>query len=344
MIYSSSAIYAWEKYKESGYFLKRHMVFLLAGAVLSIFAMMIDYKLLSRYAKILLIVSIVMLILLLVPGISREVSGAKRWFRVFGFSFQPSEFASFSVIIYVASFLSRKDAAKRMEHFVIGFLPPVIVLGMVSVLILAQPDLGTVVALSTIVFIMIFVAGAKLKHLLYFFAAAMPFFHILIFSVPYRRARIMSFFNPWADPLGSGFQLIQSQVALGSGGFFGSGLGKSLQKLFYLPAGHTDFIFSIIGEELGFLATFGVVALFILFLIQGSKIMRRAQDSFGLFLSLGIISSITIKAVINIGVSIGAFPTKGLPLPFISYGGSALIFDMIGVGLLLNIARFGENP
>lgn len=343
MIYSVTAIYAWQNFKDSAYFLKRHLVFLCMGILSSALVMSIDYRILSKYAKILVLFSLFLLMLLHIPGISREIAGAKRWFRVSGFSFQPSEFANLAVIIYMASFLSHKGI-KRIEHFALGFLPAVLVLGAVGFLILIQPDLGTVVALSTVVCIMLFAAGTKLRYLLYISLAAVPFLYFLIFSVPYRRMRIMAFLNPWADPLGSGFQLIQSQVALGSGGILGRGLGRSLQKLFYLPAGHTDFIFSLIGEELGFFATLVIVFLFVFFFMYGLRIVKYAQDSFGAFLSLGIVSLITLKAVINIGVSTGLFPTKGLPLPFISYGGSALVFDMMGIALLLNISRFGENP
>lgn len=343
MIYSSTAIYAWEKFNDSGYFLKKHLIFLSFGALFSLLIMSIDYRMLSKYSKILILCSLFMLLLLHIPGISREISGAKRWFRIFGFSFQPSEFASIAVIVYTASFLSSKGI-KRIEYFSLGFLPAIIVLGLVGLLILIQPDLGTVVALSAVVFIMLFIAGVKLRYILYMGLLVSVFFYFLIFSVPYRRLRIAAFLNPWADPLGSGFQLIQSQIALGSGGLLGRGIGKSLQKLFYIPAGHTDFIFSIIGEELGFFATLVIVALFALFFVYGCKIVKYAQDDFGAFLSLGIVSLITLKAVINIGVSIGIFPTKGLPLPFISYGGSSLLFDMVGVALILNVARFGENP
>ena len=342
MIYSSTAIYAWERLKDSAYFLKRQILFVLIGSLCAGLIMRLDYRCLVRYAKILVLCAVFMLIMLHIPGASREISGAKRWFRIFGFSFQPSEFASLAVIVYTASFLSQKGA-KRIDSFVAGFLPVIMVLGLVSLLILVQPDLGTVMALGIVVLIMLFVAGARLKHILYIGLSALPFLYLLIFRVPYRRQRIMSFLNPWADPLGSGFQLIQSQIAIGSGGLFGRGLGKSLQKLFYLPAGHTDFIFSIIGEEMGFFATLAVVVLFILFFICGCKIIKRSQDAFGFFLSLGIVSLISLKAVINIGVSTAIFPTKGLPLPFISYGGSSLIFDMIGAGLLLNVARFSRQ-
>ena len=342
MIYSSTAIYAWERFKDGAYFLKRQLLFVFIGALACVSVMAVDYRKLGRYAKVLVLLSLFLLLLLHLPGVSREISGAKRWFRIMGFSFQPSEFASLAVIIYTAFFLSVKGN-QRIEHFTFGFLPVIVVLGMVSLLILVQPDLGTVIALSMVVLIMLFSAGARLRHILYIGLLAAPVLYLLVFSVPYRFKRIMAFINPWADPLGSGFQLIQSQVALGSGGIFGKGLGKSMQKLFYLPAAHTDFIFSIIGEELGLLAALAIVALFVIFFINGAKVVKRASDSFGAFLSLGIISLISLKAVINIGVSTAIFPTKGLPLPFISYGGSSLVFDMIGVGLLLNVARFSRQ-
>lgn len=343
MVYSSTAINAWQKYNDSAYFLKRHLLFILISVLSTALVMSFDYRILSKYAKILILVSLFFLILLQIPGASREIAGAKRWFRLLGLSFQPSEFANLAVIIYVASFLSRKGLA-RMEQFSFGFLPVITVLGMVNLLVLIQPDLGTAVALSIVVFIMLFIAGARFAYLAYIFLSTLPFLYLLIFNVPYRRVRIMAFLNPWADSLGSGFQLIQSQVALGGGGIFGRGLGKSLQKLFYLPAAHTDFIFSILGEELGFFATAAVVGLFILLFLAGCKIVKHTQDSFGAFLSLGIISLLSLKAILNIGVSIGVFPTKGLPLPFISYGGSSLLVDMISFGLLLNVARFAVEP
>ncbi|MBM3255620.1 MAG: stage V sporulation protein E, partial [Candidatus Omnitrophica bacterium] len=173
---------------------------------------------------------------------------------------------------------------------------------------------------------------------------SLPALYLLIFRVPYRRMRILAFLNPWLDPKGSGFQIIQSQIALGSGGIFGVGLGQSRQKLFYLPAAHTDFIFSIIGEELGLLGTLAVITLFIIFILNGFKIVKNAQDKFGYLLALGLVLMISLKAIINIGVSCGMLPTKGLPLPFISYGGSSFVFDMISIGILMNIARTGEYP
>lgn len=342
MIYSASGLYAWERYHDQLFFLKRQIVFLLIGLLLALLIMSFDYKDLRRYAKPVLLLSMFLLVLVLIPGVGREVSGARRWFRYKFLSFQPSELASMAIIIYIADFISRKQHI--IKQFFKGFIMPLSVLGLFAILILMQPDLGTAFAISTVVMIMLFVGGARLSYLFYMFLASLPLLSVLIFSVPYRRMRILAFINPWLDPKGSGFQIIQSQIALGSGGIFGAGLGHSKQKLFYLPAAHTDFIFSIIGEELGLLGTAGVIILFIIFLRLGIKIIRNASDTFGYYLSLGLVSFISLKAIINIGVSCGLFPTKGLPLPFISYGGSSLVLDIISVGLLLNIARSADYP
>jgi cell division protein FtsW len=342
MIYSASCIYAWERYKDGFFFLKRHLSFILIGTVLTFLAMSVDYRNFRRFSKPFLLVCLVLLVLVLIPGLGREVSGARRWFRFKFISFQPSELANLAVIVYIADFIVRKQ--ELLKSFIWGFLPAMSALGITVLLILMQPDLGTTVALGVVVFIMLYVAGVRTSHLLYVILAGLPMLYLLIFSVPYRRMRIMAFLNPWADPKGSGFQIIQSQIALGSGGLFGVGLGHSKQKLFFLPAAHTDFIFSIIGEELGLLGTAGIIVLFIVFIHQGLKIIKHAPDRFGYFLSMGLVLIISFKAIINIGVSCGVLPTKGLPLPFISYGGSSFIFDMISVGILMNIARAGEFP
>lgn len=340
MIFSASSIYAWEKLGNSTYFLKRHLFYLFVGLLMALAAMSVDYRLLRKVARPLMLVSLFLLFILLIPGVSREIAGARRWYRFLGVSFQPAELAKIAVIIYMADFISRKE--NNITDFYRTFLPAMMVLGAFCLLVLAQPDLGTAVALLVIVFVMLLVAGVKMWHLGWVIMAAVPVLYLLILRVPYRRVRISAFLNPWADPKGAGFQIIQSQIALGSGGVFGVGLGRSMQKLFYLPAAHTDFIFSIIGEELGLLGAGLVILLFILFIFQAAKIAKSAVDSFGYFLGVGIITLIAFEAIVNIGVSIGCLPTKGLPLPFISYGGSSLVFDMVGVGLLLNISRFKE--
>ena len=342
MIYSASSIYACEKYQDGFFFLKRHLSFLVIGLVLTLFVMSIDYRKLRRFSKPLLIIAFFLLVLVLIPGVGREVSGARRWFRFKFLSFQPSEFVNMAVIIYIADFICRKG--NNIKTLVRGFLPPIFILGASVLLILLQPDLGTAIALAVVVFSMLFIAGVRLSYLGSLILAGLPVLYFLIFSVPYRRMRIMAFFYPWLDPRGSGFQIIQSQVALGSGGIFGVGLGQSRQKLFYLPAAHTDFIFSIIGEELGLIGTIGIIILFMIFIHQGFKILKNSSDKFGYFLGLGLILIISFKAAVNIGVSCGVLPTKGLPLSFISYGGSSFVFDMISVGILLNIARTGEYP
>jgi len=342
MIYSSSSIYAWERYRDSFYFLKRHLVFLAVGVLLAFLTMFFDYRLFRKHARLMLWIALVALVLVLIPGIGREVSGARRWFRFKFISFQPSEFANLALIIYMADFIARKG--DKIKSLFKGFIPPICVLGATALLILIQPDLGTVVALGSVILIMLFVAGTRGSYILSLILCSLPAAYFLVFSVPYRRARIMAFLNPWLDPKGTGFQIIQSQIAIGSGGIFGRGLGHSQQKLFYLPAAHTDFIFSIIGEELGLIGTLGVIILFMIFIQQGLKIIKNAQDKFGYFLALGLVLMISLKAIINIGVSCGLFPTKGLPLPFISYGGSSLLFDMVSLGILINIARCGEYP
>jgi cell division protein FtsW len=342
MIYSASSVYAQERYKDGFFFLKRHLSFLGIGLVLTFLVMCVDYRRFSKLSKPLLLIALVLLVLVLVPGIGREVSGARRWFRFKFLSFQPSEFANLALIIYIADFISRKK--EEIRNFWKGFMPPMAALGLTTLLILIQPDLGTAVALAAVVCVMLFVARVKLTYLLAIGLASIPLLSILILSAPYRRARIIAFLNPWQDPKGVGFQIIQSQVALGSGGIFGAGLGHSKEKLFYLPAAHTDFIFSIIGEELGLVGTVGVIFLFAFFTLQGIKVVKNAPDKFGYFLALGLISMLCFKALINIGVSCGILPTKGLPLPFISYGGSSFIFDLLSVGILMNICRTGDYP
>jgi len=340
MIYSSSGIYALRELGDSSYFLNRHLIFLLIGLVFTIALMSVDYRDLRYWAKPLLMAAFIMLVLVLIPGIGKASFGARRWFKIGMFSFQPSEFAKLAILIYMADFLSRRQ--QRISSFWFGFLPPMMITGLMCVLIVKQPDLGSSVLIAIIVMAMLFVAGSRLSHLIALILMALPALYILVFRVPYRLRRILAFLDPWQDPQGIGFQLSQSQIALGSGGLFGVGLGKSVQKLFYLPAAHTDFILSIVGEELGLLGTSAIVLLFVAFIWQGARIVKLINEPFGYFLSLGIITMLGLQAVVNIGVSIGALPTKGLPLPFISYGGSALVFNMMAVALLLNISRIQD--
>ncbi|MBL7158266.1 MAG: putative lipid II flippase FtsW [Candidatus Omnitrophica bacterium] len=337
MIYSASAIHAHENYSDSMYFLKRHLIFLLLGFGLMIFLMSVDISRLERAAKPLMIASLALLALVLIPNIGSSVAGARRWFRAGPLSFQPSELAKFALVIYIASYLDRKGY--KIKDFFYGFLPIVSVISLTGILVLCQPDLGTSLSVFFIGFLMLFVGGASVLYLGSIALLSLPFLYYLIFSVPYRRRRILVFLDPWRDSEGAGFQIVQSFIALGSGGLLGVGLGQSTQKLFYLPESYTDFIFSIVGEELGFLGAASLVLLFGVFIWQGMRAVFFTESIFKKTLLFGVTGMIAFEVLINIGVSSGLFPTKGLPLPFISYGGSSLLFHMGAAGIMLNAMR-----
>ena len=337
MIYSASAIQAQEHYGNRWYYLERHAAYLGLGALLGGFVLAMDYQWLRRHLRGLLAVSAILLVAVLIPGIGYEVSGARRWFRLGFLSFQPSELAQVVVILYLADVLARKQ--DRLRSFVHGFLPPMLILGTFVGLMLLQPDLGTSVALASVVFLMLFVSGIELIHLGPTLASAIPVLGLLIASKPYRVRRILAFADPWADPHGAGFQLIQSLVAIGTGGLAGVGLGQSRQKLLYLPAAHTDFIFSVVAEELGLLGATAVLGLFLAFVWLGVRLALRTTDLFAQLACLGLTGLIGFKALIHMAVATGLVPTKGLPLPFVSFGGTSLIFNLVIVALLLNMGR-----
>jgi cell division protein FtsW len=340
MIYSASSVTSWQRSGQSTELLRKQAFFVVTGFCGMFGVMALDYRKLKKIAKPLFALSLVPLLAVLLPGVAREAGGAKRWLHLAGFNFQPSEMVKITLVLYLADFLTRRAAA--LKDFWRGFVPPMAVLGVSVLLVLLQPDLGTAVLLVVLAFTMLFVAGCRMRHIVYSILAALPFLYVLVFSVPYRRARILTFLNPWLDPKGSGFQIIQSQIALGTGGWWGVGLGQGKQKLFYLPAAHTDFIFSIIGEELGLLGAGCVILLFVFLIVAMARVAGRVQDPFGKMICIGVLTLIAFSSSVNIGVSMGALPTKGLPLPFISYGGSSLIFHMIAVGLLLNVSRTEE--
>ncbi len=337
MIYSSSSIYALDRMGDSAYFLKRQVLYVVAGCVLGYFCYTLDLAHYRPYSKRILIAFLVLMVAVLIPHVGHSTGGARRWFKVLGFSFQPSEFLKLALIFYMADFLDRKrDSLSDLKHTV---FPALVVLGLCAGLVFLQPDLGTAITLAAVTLLLFFAAGFKLTYLGFMVLAALPALGYAMLSKAYRRKRILAFLNPWDDPRGVGFQIIQSFLALGSGGLFGVGLGRSQQKLFYLPESHTDFIFSIIGEELGFVGTSSIVILFILLIFAGMVIVFRCRNFFTQLLCLGLVGLIGFECVINIGVTLGALPTKGLSLPFISYGGSALIGNMMATGLILNIAQ-----
>ncbi|MFH1593846.1 MAG: putative lipid II flippase FtsW [Candidatus Omnitrophota bacterium] len=338
MMYSSSAIYAYEEFQDSMFFLKKHLCFMLIGFVAMFYIMSINIARIEEYSRIIMVLSALTLLLVLVPGVGVIAGGARRWFRLLGgLSFQPSEFAKFALILYLADYLQRKGCA--IKDLRLGYLPAVFVISLMCGLVLIQPDLGTAISIFFVGFLIVFIAGGELKHIFSTVLLGLPFLYYLIFSVPYRRRRMLIFLDPWQDKSGAGFQIIQSLVAIGSGGLLGVGLGHSKQKLFYLPEAHTDFVFSIIGEELGLIGGACIIALFAMFVWQGMKAFFKEHRTFNKILIFGITNMIGLEAVINIGVCTGFFPTKGLPLPFISYGGSSLTFHMAAVGLMLNAMR-----
>ncbi len=336
IIYSASSSLAEYKLGDSYYYLKRQAVFCLIGLFMMILAKNIPNTLYRKLVYPSLILSFILLVLLFVPGIGARVGGSSRWLRFAGFSFQPSELAKLSLAFYLAYSMSKQGP--NMSRFSIGFLPHVLVAGIYMVLILLQPDLGTSVIIGCWVLILLFVGGARLFQIFTALLLFMPIVLWLIGQADYRLKRWWAFLNPWEDPEGLGFQIIHSFMAIGSGGIFGVGLGNSKQKLFYLPEPHTDFIFSVVAEELGLMGLTVVVVLFGMVIMRGIKIALNATDLYSSYLAMGISSYFGLQVLINMGVVMGLLPTKGLTLPLISYGGSSLVVSLLGIGILLNIS------
>lgn len=337
MVYSASAILANEWAKDSYYFLKKQLLGASIGVVFTVLIGSINYKALQKIARPIVIVCVLFLLLTLIPELSKEAGGARRWFKLGFLIFSPLEFTKLAVIILMADYLTRKE--DLIKNFEKGFLPILIFLGVLFAVILLQRSLGTVIIIGIVVFSMLIIGGARLSHILGTILLVLPLVYSLIYNVDYRKRRILAFLNPWGDPSDKGYHIIQSFLALGSGGLFGKGFGESKQKLFYLPAPHTDFIFSIIGEEGGFLSTTLIIVLFIVFAWMGFKIAVSASNLFGKYLAFGITSMISFQALLNMGVVTGVVPTTGVPLPFISFGNSSLISTMIGVGILISISK-----
>ena len=341
MVYSSSAIIAAERFRDPYFFMKKQLAFGILGLGVLWVGMLIDYRQWRRVILPLLAVAGVLLILVLVPPFGQEINGTRRWLRAGPLSFQPTELGKFALVLYLAQFLERRREV--VGNFFFGFLPPFLVTGVMAVLVMVQPDLGNALALLAMVFCLLFVAGARLKQMATVFLLASPLLALAVAGASYRVRRLLAFLDPWSDPRGSGFQMIQAYLALGSGGVAGRGLGESRQKLFYLPEPHTDFIFAIIGEELGFIGAVAVVILFALLISRGVRVALRAPESFGALLALGLTAMLGTQALVNLGVVVGLLPTKGLPLPFISFGGSSLLVAMLSVGVLLNISQHGQS-
>ncbi len=334
-IYSSSAVYAMDKYNSPAYFFWKQLTWIGLGTVAGLFLVLVDHRKLRAWIKPMLAACFAMLIAVLVWG--REVSGAKRWLRFAGIGFQPSEAVKIALILFVADYCDRKRS--RMNSFKQGLLPVLIVIGLFCGLILLQPDLGTPVLIASACLVVIFLGGAEWKHLAGLGLAGALFTFGAVWLKPYRRRRLMTFLDPWNDVSGEGYQLVQSLLAIGSGGIAGVGLGSSHSKLLYLPEPHTDFIFPIFSEEVGLAGSLILLSLFGLVAWRGFRISHRASSVFSSLLSSGITVMILLQALFNIAVVTGCLPTKGLPLPFISFGGSSLVITLAAVGILLNISR-----
>jgi cell division protein FtsW len=341
MVYSTSSVYALDEFKDPGYFLKRHAVYLTLGFACMLFLMNLDYRVLRRFVYPAYTLGLLMLILVLIPGIGDEVGGARRWIDLGPGSFQPSEIAKFLLVLYLSHSITKKK--DKMDTFWVGFISHLLIAGAYMFLLLLEPDFGMVVIITIMLFGMLFVGEVKIPYLV---ASGFVSAFLLAFAVmreSYRMQRIISFLNPWEDPLGSGYQAVQSFVAFGLGGVAGTGLGDSTQKLFFLPQAHTDFIFSIIGEELGFIGVLSIIIGFGVLVVRGLKVALRASDNFGCYLVFGCTVLIALQAGINMAVAVGLFPIKGLTLPFISYGGTSLISSFGGVGIILSVSRKGAK-
>ena len=336
MVYSASAVVALERFQQPYFFLPKQALWTVLGFAVLAVAMRVDYRTYRNEAFIWCLLGGVVVMLVAVL-FSSPVNGTHRWFGIGGLGIQPSELAKVACVLFAAMMLERR--MHRIDDLSYSLLPISLVLGVVVALILLQPDFGTSMSLVLIVATMVFAAGLHYRYFLGLALAALPAMYIVLVSAPYRRRRLMAFWDPWADPLGDGFQIIQSLIAVGTGGVFGRGLMGGVQKLFYLPEPHTDFIYAVIGEELGLIGATAILLCFCVIAWRGLRISMRAEDTFGSFVALGLTTMIAVQAFINISVVLGLMPTKGIPLPLVSAGGSSLLINLLGMGVLLNISQ-----
>mgnify|MGYP004472905569 FL=1 len=338
MIYSSSYIWAGYKYNDPYKYLKNQGLFFIIGIFLMIIVSNIDYKKYYKFSNKLLLFCIILLILVLIPGIGTVRNGSRSWFGIGSFGIQPSEFTKLALIIFTSKYLSNNE--NSMKNFKKGVFP---ILGLTLIIfgiIMLQPDFGTGTILVMTIIGILFVAGLNIKIFIRFGLFGVIGVIGLIIIAPYRLKRILSFLNPWSDPLGSGFQIIQSLYSIGPGGLFGLGFGNSIQKHFYLPEPQTDFIFSIISEEFGFLGILIISFLFLTIFYNSLKISIKCNDLFGKYLAFGITFGMIFQTILNLSVVVGLIPVTGVTLPFLSYGGSSLLISMASIGILLNISKY----
>jgi cell division protein FtsW len=337
MVFSASSATAYATYHDTAYFLKRQLIWLAVGGLFAYLAYRIDYTKLKRISPALVGVTVLLLVLTLIPHVGLQTGGARRWLGLSVLSFQPSEVAKLALVLFLAAKLSTIGADVR--SLVRGVVPALLVAAVLAVPILLEPDMGTASLVMFTAFGMLFCAGARIEHLVIAVFALLPPVALAVGASAYKRARILAFLDPWKDAQNTGFHIVQSLLALGSGGIFGLGLGASRQKFFYLPEAHTDFIFAVVGEELGLLGTMIVLSLFAAFAIRAFVLAQRTTDRFGFFLIVGCALLVVIQAFINIGVVTSSWPVTGVPLPFISFGGTSLIVSLVAVALIMNVAR-----
>lgn len=336
-IYSASSVFATERFARSSYFLIKQFTFFIPSMIGFFICAAVPLRWWKRGASFLYLCSLGAMVATMVPGIGLKVHGAQRWIQLGGMSMQPSEFLKIFLFLYLGFFLERKQ--EKITSFWHGYIPFLLVLGSSFLLLIRQPDFGTVVTIFITAFIMFFIVEFRTLHLGATIAAALPLAAVAIFFASYRLRRILIFMNPWSDPQGKGYQIIQSLIAIGSGSYWGVGIANSKQKYFYLPMQHTDFIFSIIAEETGFVGCLLIVLLYALFCYFGIRLAASLEDPFAFFTTLSFVVLISLQAIINMMVVSGMLPTKGLSLPFISYGGSGLIANFCMLGLIANFVR-----
>lgn len=337
MIYSSSNIWAEYKYNDPYKYLKSQAIFLIIGYILMIIISKFPYQNYKKLANIIFLTCTIMLILVLIPGIGTVRNGSRSWFGIGSLGLQPSEFTKLGLIIFTSKYLANNT--KELKNIKKGVLPILGVLLLIFGLIMLEPDFGTGVVIVMTIIVLLFISGVKMNFFIKIGILGLIGVIVLILIAPYRLERIVSFINPWTDPLGSGFQIIQSLYAIGPGGLLGLGFGNSIQKHFYLPEPQTDFIFAIISEEFGFLGVLIISTLFITIIYSGLKISMRCQDNFGKFLAFGITFGLAFQTILNLMVVVGLLPVTGVTLPFLSYGGSSLLISLINIGILLNIDK-----
>ncbi|MFU8769291.1 MAG: putative lipid II flippase FtsW [Desulfotignum sp.] len=342
MVYSASSAISMQTHHTLFYFMQRQLMFFCISLGVLFAAASFPHRFYRNFAYLILMTALVLLMAVLIPGLGIQAGGAQRWLDLGMFRFQPAEFTKLALILFMGYSLAKKQT--MIQDFTVGFLPHALIYMLFSLLIILQPDFGTIVVLGAICWGMMFVAGVRIFHLLSPLPLVIPLVYFLVFKVEYRLTRILTFLNPWEDPLNAGYQITHSLKAFGSGGLFGQGIGLGMQKMHYLPEPHTDFIFSIIGEELGLVGVLVILGLYGVILVRGCRIAQTADTLFGAITAAGLTLYLGVQIIINTGVALSVFPTKGLTLPFISYGGTSLVINMAAMGILINIGASGAHP